>query len=179
MDSADDDDLLSECILRAQKVIDARTRRTFECYEDSTRTFDAVYDVSGRTLYLDKDLCAITTITNGDGSSITALHVVSEPRSSTPYYGLTLKASTGLVWTYEEDPQDAISVTGRWAYSITPPPDIEQACVRLAAWMYRQKDNSAEADRPMVTADGATLMPSRLPSDVETIIAPYKRVVVR
>lgn len=174
----DDDALLTDCITRAEAVIDRATKRTFEASADSTRTFDAQQDVAGRTLYLDADLCAITSITNGDGAAITALQVVSEPRNHAPYYALTLKASTGLAWTYETDPEDAISVTGRWAYSTTPPADIEQACVRLAAWLYRQKDSSSDLDRPMVSMDGATLLPAQIPADVQRMLQPYVRVAI-
>lgn len=175
---SDDDALLTDCITRAEAVIDRATKRTFEASADSTRTFDAVYDVAGRTLYLDADLCAITSITNGDGAAITALQVVSEPRNHAPYYALTLKASAGLAWTYETDPEDAISVIGRWAYSTTPPADIEQACVRLAAWLYRQKDSSSDLDRPMVSMDGATLLPAQIPADVQRMLQPYVRVAI-
>ena len=174
----DDDALLTDCITRAEAVIDRATKRRFEATADSTRTFDAQQDVAGRTLYLDADLCAITSITNGDGAAITALQVVSEPRNHAPYYALTLKASTGLAWTYETDPEDAISVTGRWAYSTTPPADIEQACVRLAAWLYRQKDSSSDLDRPMVSMDGATLLPAQIPADVQRMLQPYVRVAI-
>jgi hypothetical protein len=175
-----DDLLLTDCLTRAQAMIDSATSRRFEAAADSTRTFDGVVDVSrgGRTLWLDGDLCALTSITNGDGGSVTPVQVVSEPRNSTPYYALTLKASSGLVWTYETDPEDAISVTGRWAYSVTPPADIEQACIRLAAWLYRQKDSSADLDRPVVSADGATLMPAQVPADVQAILKLYRRVAV-
>lgn len=176
---AGDDTLLTDCIVRAEGIIDSTTGRTFEASTDSTRTFDGEMDVVGRTLYLDADLCAITSITNGDGGAITAGQVVSEPRNTAPYYALTLKASSGLAWTYEDDPEDAIAVVGRWGYSTTPPADIEQACVRLAAWLYRQKDNSADMDRPVISPDGTTLLPSRLPSDVERILNAYKRVLVR
>lgn len=174
-----DDTLLTDCILRAQTMIDSFTQRRFEAAADSSRTFDAVYDVRGRELWLDTDLCAITSITNGDSTSVTAGQIVSEPRNSTPYHALTLKGSSGLAWTYETDPEDAITVTGRWAYSVTPPADIEQACVRLAAWLYRQKDSSADLDRPMMSADGTTLMPADLPADVQKTLRPYRRVRVR
>ena len=36
--------------------------------------------------------------------------------------------------------RDAISITGRWAWSLTAPPDIAQACARLAAFLYKQRD---------------------------------------
>lgn len=174
-----DDTILNDCIARAQGMIDSYTRRTFEAAADTARTFDAVADVRGRELWLDADLCAITSITNGDGTTVALASVISEPRNVTPYYALVLKGSSGLAWTYTDDPEDAIEVEGRWAYSTTAPVDIEQACVRLAAYLYRQKDNSAELDRPVLSPDGVTLLPTRLPRDVDDILRPYKRVVMR
>ena len=174
-----DDALLTECITRAQTMIDRATRRTFEAATATTRTFDAVCDVDGRRLFLDADLCTLTSITNGDGGAIDTADVVTTPRNATPWFELTLKASSGEAWTYTTDPESAIAVTGKWAYSATPPADIEQACVRLAAWLYRQKDSSADLDRPLVSADGATLLPTQVPNDVLAMLAPYKRVALR
>jgi hypothetical protein len=179
-DTTDDDAFLTECIERAQAMIETHTGRLFECAADTTRTFDALRDTSAnrRELRLDHDLCAITTVTNGDATTVAALSYVTEPRNARPYYALCLKGSTGLVWTYEDDPENAISIAGKWAYSTTPPADIEQACVRLAAYLYRQKDSSADLDRPIISADGTTLLPARIPADVQSAIGPYVRVRV-
>ena len=59
--TTDDDALLDVLIPRAQAIIDAKTGRTFEAASDSVRYFSDC-DVSGATLYLDHDLCAITSI---------------------------------------------------------------------------------------------------------------------
>ncbi|MGB3988074.1 MAG: hypothetical protein WBK67_00020, partial [Minisyncoccales bacterium] len=62
-------------------------------------------------------------------------------------------------------------------YSATAPLDIQHACVRLTAFLYRQKDNSADIDRPMITGDGVTIMPTNLPADVTRLLDRYKRRV--
>ena len=170
-----DDVLITSLITSAQAAIDTHCRRTFEAAADAERTFDAIKDVSGTMLYVD-DLCAITSITNGDSVVVAADEYVTEPRRTTPYYAIRLLASSGVTWTYDTDPEDAITIDGRWAYSITAPADIKQACLRLTAWLYRQKDTNADADRPLLTGDGVAIMPSAIPSDVMTILRPYRRL---
>lgn len=81
-----------------------------------TRYFDGRADVDGLTLTLDSDLLAATTITNGDTTTVSATSYVTEPRNETPYQVLRLKASAGLTWTYQDDPENAISIAGVWGY---------------------------------------------------------------
>lgn len=167
-----DDTLLAELIARSQAVIDSYTLRTFEASADTERTFDAVRDVAGATLYLDHDLCAVTSVTNGDGTIVTGY--TTEPRNGTPYFALRLLASSGVAWTYTTDPEDAITIDGKWAYSTTAPADIAGACVRLAAYLYRQKDNAGDLDRAVI-AGNATILPAEIPSDIRLMLNPYKR----
>lgn len=81
-----------------------------------TRYRDATLDVSGSALYLDDDLLSATTVTNGDAVAVSSSNYVTEPRNETPYYALTLKGSSGLVWTYSTDAENAISIAGVWGY---------------------------------------------------------------
>lgn len=173
-----DDTLLTALIARAQAVIDSHCRRTFEASGDTTRYFDAERDVDGVTLFLDEDLCAITSITNGDGDVLTASEYTTEPRNRTPYYAIRLLGSSGLYWTVNDssDAEDAIAIVGKWAYSTSAPDDIVHATLRLAGYLYRQRDNAADLDRPVI-AGNATVLPSQLPSDLKTLLAPYRKVV--
>jgi hypothetical protein len=174
----DDDTLLNACIGRAAAALDAACGRTFAASADSTRRFDALRDVSGfgRTLYLGDDLCAITSIVNGDGTTIPLSAIVTEPRGRAPYYALTLKTDSDLTWTYPDAPEDAIAITGRWAYSLTPPPDVAHACLRLAAYFYRQKDTHDALAPAAASRDAVLTLPARLPLDVQALIAPYRRL---
>ena len=79
--------------------------------------------------------------------------------------------------TWDDSPDAAISVTGRWAYSITPPQDIVYATTVLAAEMYRKKDNSIDANRTIVTRDGIISKVS-FPEDVMAVIDQYRRLVI-
>lgn len=137
--SSDEDVLLSILIARAQKLLEAELRRVFEASANTTRYFDAQRDVKGRSLWLDSDLCSIDNITNGDGNTIAGSEYVTEPRNGTPYYAITLKGSSTVSWTYSTDPENAIAVSGKWAWSVTPPKDIVSATEQLVAMLYQSR----------------------------------------
>ena len=171
------DALLTLILDRATQAIEDHTKRVFEATADSTRYFDAIHDIDHKslTLYLDTDLCAITSITNGDGTTVTSGQYVVWPRNSTPWHEIRLKRQGGIVWTYDDDPEDAIVVVGRWAYSTGPNSIIKHCTTRLAAYMFRQKDNSGDLDRAMVGEFGM-LLPSEMPKDIEVLLRPYVRL---
>lgn len=179
--SSTDDALLTSLIERAQASIDRYTHRTFEAASDTTKRFDAEYDVSESYTRLDwtpygLDLCQITSVVNGDGTTISASSYVTEPRNETPYFALKLKVSSGLYFMYDnlDDHENAIQITGRWAYSITAPADIVHACVRLTSYYYRQKDSNTY-DVTAIPGAGVIEVPQGVPRDVERILAPYRR----
>jgi len=174
---ATDDAMLLTLLAAAQRTIDSYCARTFEATADTVRTFDSQCDVDGYTLTVDSDLCAITSIVNGDGTTISNSHYVTEPRNETPYYAIRLKASAGKVWTstVSGDSENAITVTGKWAYSTSAPSDIAHVCKRLAAYIYRQKDNAGDLDRAVI-AGNSTILPAQIPSDIRLMLTPYKRL---
>src|SRR5690349_17558122 len=96
--NSQDDTLLTALIARAQGIIDGYTGRTFEASADTTRYFDAVRDVDGQTLWLDKELAAITTITNGDSQVVATTQYTAEPRNASPKYAIRLLPLAGVVW---------------------------------------------------------------------------------
>ena len=163
-ESTADDGLLAQFLARAQAAIDNTCHRTFEASADTTRHYD-YRSVDGYTLYLDADLCAITSVVNGDGNTISAALYTTEPRNMTPWYALRLRDRLGLVWDgYTDD----IAITGKFAYSVSAPAPVQQATIRLAAWLYRQKDNTGN-DAPIIAGD-VTILPARLPSDVYELL---------
>ena len=176
--SSGDDTLLGEMLTRAQAIIEASTNRIFEAASNSERRFDALADVEGEVLYLDEDLAAVNSITNGDVAATggTSDKYVTEPRNEPPFYAIRLLDSANLAWEYDQDPENAITINGKWAYSESAPADIEQATIRLAAFLYRQKESNTDVDRTMQLADGSVVLPSGLPRDVLAIIRRYKKV---
>jgi len=176
-----DDGLLGTLIARAQASIDRYVGFSFEAAADSTRYFDASSTragghVDGRTLLFDTWACALTSVTNGNATAVAAASYVTEPRNGSRYYGIKLLSSTGLVWEAKsttDDVEKAITVVGKWAWSLTAPADIVHATLRLGLWYYRQRDSSTDMDRPML-AEGVTILPSMIPADVVAILDAYR-----
>ena len=166
-----DDALLGDLIDAAQQAIDVYTRRTWEATTDTTRYFDySSENIEGLTLWLDADLCAITTVTNGDSVVVAAGERTTIPRNSTPYYAIRLLSDIGVTWTYSDEWMDAISIVGRWSYSTSAPDDIAQACIRLAAFYYKQRDQQM-FDVTAIEA-GVVISPVGIPADVRRILNP-------
>ncbi|MCX6069450.1 MAG: hypothetical protein NTU91_01120 [Chloroflexi bacterium] len=113
-----------------------------------------------RTLWLEDDLCSTPTFAEVPAPTVTL--VPMRP----PYYRIVRA---------EAEWPDPTVVTGHWAYSMTPPAPITQACLRLALWMYHQRE-STDGDRPMVTSGGIFMLPNALPRDIQFLLMPYKKV---
>lgn len=177
IDNTTMDAALAVIIPQVQAAIDRYCNRTFEASSDTTRYFDALRDVSDdyRTLYLDTDLCAITTVTNGDSTTVTSSQYVSEPRNITPYYALTLKQSATIAWTYDTTPENAISITGKWAYSTSAPDDVVLAAIKWSLYLARGREADG-GNEAMFTAAGFMVQPSAMPKDVKILLTPYRRL---
>ena len=191
LDDPIDETAFEDAIADAQDIIERTTHRRFEVTADETRTVD--YNdatVRGRCLSLPWDLCQITSITNGDGTAVTPGQYVTTPRLSSvsgstvslpdtadawPWYELVLLSSSSVAWTYETDPEAAISIVGRWGFSVTPPAMIKRACARLAAWLYHQRDDLRDRPDTAVSEDGILLLMSDLPTDVQRRLIPFVR----
>lgn len=166
-----DDNLLGDLLERAEGLIDAYTGCKFTA-ETATRYFDSDF-VDGQDLLLwGYDLLTVTKLTNGNGVEIASGDYRLYPRNDYPKW--LIRLDSGKSWEFGDEDSE-ITVEGTWGYSITAPADITHACIRLAAFLYRQKDTSADVDRPMLTGDGVTIMPSALPVDVTRMLDRYKR----
>jgi len=182
LSSQSDDNLLEDLIARAQKIIEEHCGVSFEVTADTTRTFDVIRDVHKRVVHFDQWLAQITTVTNdADAASpetVAATQYITLPRNEGPYYGIELKQSSTIVWTYDADPADGIEITGRWGWSVTVPDDIRHWTIRLAVFLYRQRESSADLDRPLLTADGVTILPSQIPNDVLQGLRGYRQLTL-
>jgi len=175
--SAGDDALIGSLVTRASAIIDDSCGRWFTALTQ-TRKYDAVGNhITGRLLLLDADLLTVTSVTNGDGTTIGAGSYLLRPINWPPFFGIALKQSNGLRWNYLDDVEDAITISGTWGYSATPPEPIVHAAMRLAAWLYRQRDTGAELAQPFEATDkSGPRPPARLPRDVADLIGPYVRL---
>ncbi len=164
-----DDALIEQLIAAATALIDRATGTRFGVENTATHVLDAEESVNGRALWLDSWCAEVTQVVNGDGTEVASDQYVTDPRHAAPYFRLVLTRSASTAWAGDE-----IAVTGRWGWSKTVPDDIKHACLRLAAYLYRQKDNSGDLDRAVAIAGNATLLPARLPRDIEDILRPYR-----
>lgn len=166
-ESEEDDKVLSAIIETASRAIDNHCKRKFSADEETVRTFTRSkrYEdpFEGQILYLDEDLAEEASAIT-DSPTVTYL-----PENTPPYFIMCLTEGS---WNAE-----AVEVTGYWAYSRTPPADIEYACLRLAKWLYELSETT-RADVVMVTPEGAKLIPQGLPVDVLTLLGPYVRLGV-
>jgi hypothetical protein len=167
-----DDALLTRLLATAESQINLdRQRLTFKADADSTRYFDCLAPtIDRRTLYLDEDLCQLTSITNGDGTSISTADIVKEPRNQTPWYALSIKLNSSSYWTWSNSPEGAIAIVGRWGYSITPPAAIVQATIRLAGYYYKLRDSQV-FDVTAFPEAGVIHIPKGIPSDVRQLLS--------
>lgn len=157
--SASDDALLSSLIAAAQELIDDLTGRTFEAVADTREANQVV----GRTLFLRHDLLAITSITDADGNAI-ATADVSPLAGEWPTRVLIIDHGRWPI---------PVLITGQWGYSNVAPAAISHACIRLASWMYRQKDAQVFDAAGQYDVGRLTIAPA-IPHDVEQMIAPYR-----
>jgi len=180
--STSDDTQLGFAAARAQQMIDTYCNRTFEAPADTTRYYNALdlryggdVDAFSNELRLDVDLCQLTRVTNGNGEIIPNNFLVQLPTNFTPKYSIKIMMNTSYVWTYTGTPDMAISVLGRFAYSITAPADIVAACLALGKYIYKARTSTIETDRAVLSSDGIILPGKNIPDAITAQIEPYRR----
>lgn len=176
IENSNQDALLVATLKRAIATFENMCGRSF-VPKTETRYFDSDGEevISGNRLFLRSgDLLAITTL-KVDGLLIPATDYYLS--GAPPYYVVKiLNSSTYSFKDYGDTPERAIEIVGSWGYETDVPEDVFGAIVRLTAWLYQQKDNAMELDRP-VAISNAMVLPATLPSDVEAISKFYKKVI--
>lgn len=171
---ATDDGVLEDMITHASRIIDGLTRRTFYA-----RTETHYYDApDGDSLFIDDDdLLAITTLTNGDASTIASTKYKLYPLNSLPKWEIRLLPSTGLYWTSTSsgDNDSAITVAGSWGYSSTTPADIEAACNDIVINAYHSRFGENTSGAATITGAGVVITPQDIPASAWTVIKTYRR----
>lgn len=180
--STGDNALIGSLIGRAQKAIETYTRRVFQTSTaNTTHRFTVGKDTQGRMLWLDDDLATISSvITDADStapSTVSTAEYITHPRNRAPYYAIEIRSDASEDWTFEDAPETGVTVAGKWGYSTTPPADVKHACIRLAAYYYRQKDVQV-FDVTTLPETGQMTVPVGIPRDVKMILDPYVRIGV-
>lgn len=163
--------------------------RRFAVDTEETRGIDCSREfVLGRILRLPWEMHTISAVVNGDGVAVGATEFVTLPRlasivdgaviaptatnlTARPFYEIHLKASSAKTWTYTDDWELAISVTGYFGYSSAPPAPIRVAALDLAVHMYKVPE---VVGRAIVSPDGMLLTPDAFPSHVRDLVEPFR-----
>lgn len=176
------DTLIDNWILRASSLVDAETGRSFEAttatkyFTPLKQTFGGHLSEDGRTLLLaPHDLLTITTLTNGDSAVISSSEYVLLPPNIAPYYGIRLKLTSTINWTYTTNPENAISIAGTWGYAATAPNGVIEAVEQAIVYWYKTFQAGGNSGQAMQSSDGVYLTAPRLPRDVDQLLCPYRK----
>lgn len=167
---ADQDATLEQNIEAASRQIDGWTARTFYV-ETATRTVSV--EETGELL-LDRDLITLTGIaTDEDGDRVyETVWDVSQVEfdGDPPYQALHL---VPFASRYFPLGRNRVQVTGDWGYGSTVPDAIREACLILAARLYKRKDApfgvAGSADH------GQLLTLPGMDPDVKQLISQYRK----
>ena len=168
--SPGDDELIKRLITSASRSFDKATGYVFGQTADTSRTYYTEYDVEGRVLYFDTPFTAITSIVNGDATTVLSADYILQPRDI-PYTQARIKpiGTTTTYWTNGTD-YDGVVVTGTIGYPLND--DVRQAVAMWTAFMYGQKDNPL-IDITAIEVGAVITSPNR-PKYVNDVIMMYK-----
>ncbi|MXY96381.1 MAG: hypothetical protein F4Z29_01205 [Gemmatimonadetes bacterium] len=129
------DDTLSTMFLEAATArVDELTRRRFMATADTSRSFSVMLSRQHKWVArFDDDLAQIEAVSI-DGRTLTAGNYSPVPMNDWPKYGLTIHRNVQV------DEMSVVEISGRWAWSTTPPADVKLATMRLAAYYEVRKD---------------------------------------
>lgn len=174
------DPLLEDLLTQVSRLIDTLTGRTFAPSADTTEYIPFEY-VDGRDLFFgDKNhtLLSVTTLLNGDGTSIANTEYLLLPRGAARFHTIRLKEMSDVDWEEDADGDSFITITGKWGYSTTVPDDIKLATIQAVLYVFKQRKTIETSERAQVGGDGLVLMPSMLPKITLEVIKQYKKKAV-
>ena len=109
-----DDGVIVDLLEQASRYLDDKTGRQFYPTVETR-----VYDIpSSSTLWLDGDLLSLTTLTNGDATTISSTNYSLLDSNVTPYYAIKLKDISSVAWVANSSNsnEQVISVAGFWGF---------------------------------------------------------------
>jgi uncharacterized phiE125 gp8 family phage protein len=174
IDNNTDDTALEAAITSASRMIDKYTGRRFH-----TTTADETFyftPVSHMDLFPDVDVISITSLkTDDDGTRTYAV------TWSTTDYDLQPFNSTPKLWIkvapngnhYFPLIEKSVEIVGKFGYSATTPPEINQACLLQAARLWKRKDSVFGIEG--TSQFGTTITMPKPDIDVAALLSPFIR----
>lgn len=165
--TSDEDTLLQTFLDEATAEIERATGRKFAPTESQTRYYreDAV---DGDTLHLDTDFLSVTSLTNGDGTTISSGNYWLIPDNRDAKTDIKLKS--GYVWAFDTDGR--VTVAGTTGFSTTAPADIKRVTKRLAYFYWLKRAASGETT---FQGEGTATQAAEYPADIMKVLKRYKR----
>jgi hypothetical protein len=167
-----DDTLLTDLLNRVEAMLERDTGRTFSSVT-ATKTFDE-RALDGALLVLSHDLLSVTTLTDANGTVLTA-SLWDLLEDTAPYWAIV--RTDGARWSANARAGLRISVAGTWGYSASAPDDVVQACVEATCYLFQKRQSVTESERALVSPDGTILQAATLPSSYRLAVRRYSKAI--
>lgn len=169
-------DVLQDLLGQVSRLIDTLTGRILVPAED-TEVFVDFCNIEGRDLWIgerNNPLLSITSLLNGNGTSIASSEYLLLPRGASRSHTIRLKEMSNVDW--EEDPNgdSFIKITGKWGWSLTVPDDLRLETIEAIVYIYKQRDVIENSERAQVSPDGFVVLPAMLPKRTQLWIDKHK-----
>ena len=112
---ATDDAVIEDLIEGASRYFEGECAgRTFYPRVE-TRSYDVP---ENNWLFVDDDLLAVTTLTNGDDAAIASTEYTTRPHNYSPKYAIVIRDSSDTIWEWDSNSSSeaVIDVLGYWGY---------------------------------------------------------------
>lgn len=164
------DTQLAEIVTAASRWIDQHCRVPVDGFKATTAAhrYFGSDAVDGQTLHLDAPLLSVTTLTNGDGSAISAGSWWLRPRNNVGWY---LELKSAYSWTFATDTE--IDVHGVWGMAATPPAPVKESALVFAGWMFKRYQ-AALSDATVNIDLGELTYSQAVPKQVIALLDPFQ-----
>lgn len=169
-----DDAEMTRLISVADSIIDQSTGTVWVA-TSVQKFFHAVDDVDGRDL-----LCgyytSITYVKNGDGRVLdSSVDYVKWGPGSVYDRVRLLRGGRYSSWNWVGDPTNAIDMVAAWGSAVTVPARVKQLSLRIATWLYRQREMSAVGEM-IYSGQGVRLLGAdEMPKDIRRELEVLRR----
>lgn len=116
---APDDSVIDQIVEQTSRLLDSVTGRKFyPSYKTNVYDIPPVNDYERDTLYLHDDLLSLTSLINGDGTTIAASNYVLKEISETPYWAIKLRNTSTVSWATDANgsSEQVLNAPGVWGW---------------------------------------------------------------
>jgi len=177
-----DDIYINALLERASREFDGDTQHWFYAYTQ-TRHYDLPH---GRELELDAPLLAVTTLTNGDDTTIPSTEYNLFPYNGPHHTAIKLKINSVYIWQQglNADIEGVVDVAGSWGYvdrTATDPESLrvisntKTAVLALALAVYRKRYGVGAEGAATITGAGVVITPQDKSKAYWGLVSIYQR----